>query len=100
MGKEADTTTPAEQQSVPPSAALPRRAITNPREVAAVVAARMNLVNAKKDDPTVAIHGLVDVTQQLARVYAEQLVFIEQLRRRVKALEAAGGNTPPAPTVQ
>jgi len=100
MGKEADTTTPAEQQSVPPSAALPRRAITNPREVAAVVAARMNQVNSKKDELAIAIHGMVDVTQQLARVYGEQLLLIEQLRRRVKTLEAGGAGTLPTTTVQ
>ena len=36
-----------------------------------------------------AIPGLVDRAQQLIRVYDEQLLVIEQLRRRVKALEAA-----------
>ena len=68
-----------------------RRPISDPRDVATVVMARMNLVNTKKDELTAAINGLVDLTQQLTRTYAEQLMAIEQLRRRVKALEAAGG---------
>jgi hypothetical protein len=67
-----------------------RRAISDPRDVATVVMARMNLVNTKKDELTMAINGLVDMTQQLTRTYAEQLLAIEQLRRRVKALEGAG----------
>src|SRR3954470_9815421 len=78
------------------------RAITDPREVAGVVMARMNLVTAKKDELSMAINGLVDMTQQLTRVYSEQLLAIEQLRRRVKDLEAkaAAAETSPAPTVQ
>jgi len=97
---EQINTTQSGQQSTPPAAAAPRRAITNPREVAAVVMARMNQVNSKKDELAIAIHGMVDVTQQLARVYGEQLLVIEQLRRRVKALEAGGAGTVPTTTVQ
>ena len=69
------------------------RAVSDPREVATLVMNRMNLVNAKKDELAIAIHGLVDITQQLTRTYAEQLLAIEQLRRRVKALEAAAAST-------
>ena len=78
------------------------RAVSDPREVATVVMARMNLVNAKKDELAMAINGLVDITQQLTRTYAEQLLAIEQLRRRVKALEAAAasGTAQPPTTVQ
>ena len=70
------------------------RAVSDPREVAGIDMARMNLVNAKKDELAVALHGLVDITQQLTRTYAEQLLAIEQLRRRVKALEAVAASTP------
>jgi hypothetical protein len=76
--------------------------VSDPREVATLIMARMNLVNAKKDELTIAIKGLTDVTQQLARAYAEQMAVIERLANRVKALEAtagaSGGNgaNPPA----
>jgi hypothetical protein len=76
------------------------RAITHPREVAAVVMARMNQVNAKKDELGISIHGLMEVMQQLTKIHDEQLLAIEQLRRRVKALEtgtAAGGQPSPPP---
>ena len=78
-----------------------RRTVSDPREVAGLVMHRLNFVNAKKDELAIAIHGLVDITQQLTRTYAEQLLAIEQLRRRVKALEAATGNGPgPSSMVQ
>jgi hypothetical protein len=49
-------------------------------------------VHAKKDELAVAIDGLADITRQLTRSYAAQIVAVEQLRKRVQALEA-----PPAP---
>ncbi len=67
------------------------RSISDPREVANLVMARMNMVNAKKDELTIAIKGLSDVTQQLARAYAQQMLVMEQIARRVKALEATAG---------
>ena len=89
-------------QATPPTARQPaQRAISDPREVAAVVMARMNQVNVKKDELAAAINGLVDITQQLTRTYGQQLVAVEQLRRRVKALEAAAAAAAQAPpTVQ
>jgi hypothetical protein len=86
---------PAEQKPT-------HRAVSDPREVATIVMARMNQVNAKKDELAMAINGLVDITQQLTRTYAEQLLAIEQLRRRVKALETAAASTTAQPpsTVQ
>ena len=80
-------------ESKPADQKTTHRAVSDPREVASIVMARMNLVNAKKDELAIAIHGLVDITQQLTRTYAEQLLAIEQLRRRVKALEAAAAST-------
>jgi len=75
-----------------PDAKPAQRAVSDPREVATLVMARMNLVNAKKDELTMAITGLVDIAQQLTRTYGEQMLAIEQLRRRVKALEAAAAS--------
>lgn len=65
------------------------RAISDPRDVATVVMARMNMVNTRKDELTIAIKGLSDITQQLARSYAQQLLAIEGLNRRIKELEEA-----------
>ncbi|MCT9812746.1 hypothetical protein N0K08_19110 [Acidovorax sp. Be4] len=67
-----------------------RRTVSDPRDVATLVMSRMSMVNAKKDELTIAIKGLSDVTQQLAHAYAEQMKAIEKLVKRVKALEAAG----------
>ena len=81
---------PAEQKPA-------RRPISDPREVAAVVMGRMKLVKTKRDELGLAIDGLVDITQQLTRAYAEQLMTIEALRRRLKQLEAPAAGTPSEP---
>lgn len=66
------------------------RTALNPRDVATIVMARMNMVNTKKDELTIAIKGLSDLTQQLARAYAEQMQVLEGLGQRVRVLEGAG----------
>ena len=58
-----------------------------------MVMARIGMVNTKKDELTIAIKGLSDVAQQLARAYAEQRLLIDGLARRVKTLEAAAAGT-------
>ena len=63
------------------------QAIADPRQIAAVVMARMNLINTKKDELTIAIKGLTDLTQQLVQAYAAQMQVIEQLTTRLKAVE-------------
>ena len=74
--------------------AAPRQqpqAISDPRQIAAVVMARMNLINTKKDELTIAIKGLTDLTQQLVQAYAAQMQVIEQLATRLKAVEEKAG---------
>src|SRR5712691_5484791 len=66
-------------------------AISDPRQIAAVVMARMNLINTKKDELTIAIKGLTDLTQQLVQAYAGQMQVIEQLATRLKAVEETAG---------
>lgn len=68
------------------------KVISHPNDVAAVVMAQMNAVNAKKDELTIAIKGLTDITQQLARAYAGQVQVIQQLNTRLKTLEASSEN--------
>lgn len=65
--------------------------VISPREVAAFVIAQMNMVNIKKDELTIAIKGLTDITQQLARAYAGQGQVIQRLANRMKALEVTTG---------
>lgn len=66
------------------------RTMLEPQAFAALIMARMNRVNAKKDELTIAIKGLADITQHLARVYADQIITIERLKRRVGELEMQG----------
>jgi hypothetical protein len=91
---QAAATNPAPAQATDKPA---RRPVTDPREVASVVMGRMQLVKAKRDELSLAIDGLVDITNQLTRVYAQQLMAIEVLRRRVKELEGAQAATPSQP---
>ena len=75
-----------------PTAPRPQpQTIADPRQIAAVVMARMNLINAKKDELTIAIKGLTDLTQQLVQAYAAQMQVIEQLTTRLKAVEETAG---------
>ena len=75
-----------------PAAPRPQpQAISDPRQIAAVVMARMNLINTKKDELTIAIKGLTDLTQQLVQAYAAQMQVIEQLATRLKAVEEKTG---------
>jgi hypothetical protein len=53
--------------------------------------ARINHINTKKDELTIAIKGLTDLTQQLVQAYAAQMQVIEQLATRLKAVEETAG---------
>ncbi|MET3441047.1 prefoldin subunit 5 [Variovorax paradoxus] len=72
-----------------PSPQQKARSVSDPREVATLIMSRISMVNAKKDELTIAIKGLSDATQQLSRAYSAQMLIIDRLARRVKALEAA-----------
>ena len=75
-----------------PGAPRPQpQTISDPRQIAAVVMARMNLINTKKDELTIAMKGLTDLTQQLVQAYAGQMQVIEQLATR---LNRSSGFTP------
>lgn len=76
------------------------RGLADPRAIVTVVMERMNLVNARKDELSLAIHGLADITEQLTRTYADQRLAIEQLRRRVKALETGSAAEKPSSRIQ
>ena len=83
--------TPAAETPAPPR--QQPQAISDPRQIAAVVMARMNLINTKKDELTIAMKGLTDLTQQLVQAYTGQMQVIEQLAARLKAVEEKAGAT-------
>jgi hypothetical protein len=93
--------TPAEKQATPakqtkvngqtPSKA-PGRVISDPNEVAQLVMMRIDHVNSKKDELTIAVKALADTAKQLVSVYAKQQAQIAKLAKKVEELEKANGN--------
>jgi len=67
------------------------RGISDPREVAQLVMMRIDQVNAKKDDLTIAVKALADTAKQLVSVYAGQQAQIVALAKRVAELEKDSG---------
>lgn len=67
----------------------PGRAISDPKEVAQLVMMRIDHVNSKKDELTIAVKSLADTARQLVSVYAKQQAQITQLSKKVEELEKA-----------
>ncbi len=63
------------------------RVVNHPRDVAALALSQLNAVNAKKDELTIAIKGLSDLTTQLVNVYASNMSTMQQMQVRIKELE-------------
>jgi hypothetical protein len=80
--KEAATKT-----TKPDAQAKPNRVISDPKEVAQLVMMRIDHVNSKKDELTIAVKALADTTKQLVSVYANQQAEIAKLAKRVQELE-------------
>jgi hypothetical protein len=98
---ETNQAVAAAQPAAATSGQKPTRMVSDPREVAAVVMARMKQVSAKKEELQIAINGLFDITRQLTRSYGEQVIVIEQLKRRIRQMEtAAAASAPASGTVQ
>lgn len=81
---------PSSPPPPPKVAAGTDRPVSPAQDVAMLVMARVNLINSKKDELTLAIKSLSDLTQQLATAYVKQTETMAQLTRRVKALESGG----------
>ena len=98
-GSQEAAGAPADQKSgaratPPPGAAAEQvgqqpRVVSRPEDVAGLVLMQIDLVNARKDDLTIAIKGLSDLTRQLVRAYGENMQTIEQLQAKLKK---AGGS--------
>ena len=96
MSKPTATKNPATQtnkadqpQKTEGNGATPKRVISNPNEVAQLVMMRIDHVNSKKDELTIAVKALADTTKQLVNVYANQQAQIAKLAKRVEELEKA-----------
>jgi hypothetical protein len=69
----------------------PGRVISDPNEVAQLVMMRIDHVNSKKDELTIAVKALADTAKQLVSVYAKQQAQIAKLAKKVEELEKANG---------
>lgn len=63
------------------------RMISDPNQIAQLVMMQLDAVNTKKDELTLSIKGLADITRQLARAYAQHTRTIQTLQQRVAKLE-------------
>ncbi len=66
------------------------RVVSRPEDVAGLVLMQIDLVNARKDDLTIAIKGLSDLTRQLVRAYGENTQTIGELQAQVEKLNGSG----------
>lgn len=87
---------PGQRATPPPGAAADQanqqpRVVSRPEDVAGLVLMQIDLVNARKDDLTIAIKGLSDLTRQLVRAYGENMQTIDQLQSKLK--KAGGGSS-------
>ena len=92
---EHPATPPAEAASRPRRSQGRQRVVTRPQDVMALVLRQVDAVNARKDELTIALKGLMDLTKQLAQAYRAEAQAIQALQARVKALEAPAGQSAP-----
>lgn len=59
------------------------RVISNPDDVAHLVLMQIDAVNSKKDELTLALKGLTDLSKQLVRVYGENTKTIVALKKKI-----------------
>ncbi|GMQ82926.1 MAG: hypothetical protein BMS9Abin05_2394 [Rhodothermia bacterium] len=83
-----DTDKPNGGNGEQPTDSAPKpRVVSDPQDVANLVLMQLDAINTRKDDLTLAIKGLSDLTKQLVRAYAGQAQAIKKLQQRVKELE-------------
>lgn len=88
---KASEQTGSKPQAKPGEHAGQGRAISDPREVAQLVMMRIDHVNSKKDELTIAVKALADTAKQLVSVYANQQAQIAKLAKRLEELEKPKG---------
>lgn len=87
MSKKETEAKPEEAKNNSAEQKQQQRAVNNPNDVANLILMQVDAVNSKKDDLTIAIKGLTDLTKQLTRAYGEHTKTIQKLAERVKDLE-------------
>jgi hypothetical protein len=83
----ANKTAAPAKQTKPNGQPKPGRVISDPKDVAQLVMMRIDHVNSKKDELTIAVKSLADTAKQLVSVYAKQQAQIAKLAKRVEELE-------------
>jgi hypothetical protein len=63
------------------------RVVSRPEDVAGLVFMQIDQVNARKDELTIAIKGLSDLTRQLVKAYGEHTNAIQRLQQRVRDMD-------------
>lgn len=81
-------------ENVPPMEAAPAasgagtpRVISDPNEVATIVLMQIDAVNDRKNDLTIALKGLTDLTKQLMRSYGDLTATVRAQQVKLKELE-------------
>lgn len=69
-----------------------QRVIKHPNDVATLALSQLNAINTKKDELTIAIKGLSDLTTQLVNVYASNMNAMQKMQERIKELEEKSDN--------
>jgi len=85
----AEATSTTTKPSKTNGQAKPNRVISDPKDVAQLVMMRIDHVNSKKDELTIAVKSLADTAKQLVSVYAKQQAQIAKLAKKVEELEKA-----------
>ena len=83
-----------QMESTPAASTGASRVISDPNEVATIVLMQIDAVNDRKNDLTIALKGLTDLTKQLMRSYSDHTMAIRSLQVRVKELEEKLAKTP------
>ena len=84
-----DTDKPKGGNGEQPTERTPKpRVVSDPQDVVNLVLMQIDAMKTKKDDLTIAIKGLSDLTKQLVRANAGQAQAIKKLQERVKELES------------
>ena len=92
-GSATDTPTNGQAQVNNQDKTQAPRVISDPNEVAQLVMMRIDNVNAKKDELTIAIKALADTAKQLVQVYGNQQAQITKLEKQVDVLEKINAKT-------
>lgn len=94
MSKATPAKNPAPQtKKTEGNGQAPGRVISDPNQVAQLVMMRIDHVNSKKDELTIAVKALADTAKQLVGVYAKQQAQISKLAKRVVELEKQNAKT-------